>query len=243
MSSNPLASSIRCAQTVSLGGRPVLAPFTLDIAPGRWIAVLGPSGAGKSTLLRAIAGLLPDRVTPDLRGQVAWMAQTDLLAPWLSLIDNLCLGQRLRGEPADTARAAELLRRVGLAENATALPARLSGGMRQRAALARTLLEDRPLVLMDEPFSALDPANRFKLHELAAELLGHRAVLFVTHDPAEAMSLADSVYILHGQPARLELAAEITAPRPRDPLAPEHVAQLRQVQGLLLQAALAPDPA
>ncbi len=234
-------SVIRAERPIHLGRRPLIAPFSLTMAPGRWVAILGPSGIGKSSLLRAIAGLLSQPggkpvLRPDLRGKIAWMAQTDLLAPWLSVAENLCLGQRLRGEALPLERVHELLRRVGLEEAAGLLPARLSGGMRQRAALARTLLEDRPLVLMDEPFSALDPANRRRLHELAAELLGERMVLFVTHDPAEAISLADQIYILQGRPAELHLVAETSGLRPHDPLAAEHVAQLRQVQGRLLAA-------
>ncbi len=233
-----LPSSIHSDSALAFGSQAVLAPFALDLAPGRWIAVLGASGIGKSSLLRALAGLLPQaRVTPDLRGRIAWMAQTDLLLPWLPLLDNLCLGARLRGEIPDTDRARKLLGQVGLAGREDALPATLSGGMRQRAALARTLMEDRPLVLMDEPFAALDLANKRKLHQLSAELLSMRCVIFVTHDPVEALSLADRVYILAGSPARLTLAAEPQGARPRDVLAPEHVDALRAIQASLLTEA------
>lgn len=233
-----LPSSVHSDSALAFGSLAVLAPFALDLAPGRWIAVLGASGIGKSSLLRALAGLLPQaRVTPDLRGRIAWMAQTDLLLPWLPLLDNLCLGARLRGEIADTDRARALLGRVGLAGREDALPATLSGGMRQRAALARTLMEDRPLVLMDEPFAALDLANKRRLHQLSAELLAERCVIFVTHDPVEALSLADRVYILAGAPATLTLAAEPRGARPRDVLAPEHVDALRAIQASLLTEA------
>lgn len=236
-SDSPFAARI-AGGALRYGAHTVLAPYRLEIRAGEWIAVLGPSGVGKSTLLKSLAGLLAENAAPDLRGRVAWMAQTDLLLPWLSLQDNLCLGQTLRGEADDPERARALLARVGLADQAQAWPAQLSGGMRQRAALARTLMEDRPLVLMDEPFSALDPANRLKLHRLAAELLADRAVLFVTHDPAEALSLADRVYILAGAPAELHLVAELNGTRPRDPLAPKHVEQLRRVQAAMMEAAI-----
>jgi len=233
-----LPTSVHSDSALAFGSQAVLAPFALDLAPGRWIAVLGQSGIGKSTMLRALAGLLPQaRVTPDLRGRIAWMAQTDLLLPWLPLVDNLCLGARLRGETADSERARALLGQVGLSGRENSLPATLSGGMRQRAALARTLMEDRPLVLMDEPFAALDLVNKRKLHQLSAELLSQRCVIFVTHDPAEALSLADHVYILAGTPATLTLAAEPSGARPRDVLAPEHVAALRAIQATLLAEA------
>ncbi len=220
------------------GDRTVLAPFSLDLAAGETIAILGASGCGKSTLLRLIAGLLPGQPSP-LAGQVAWMAQQDLLLPWLSLQDNILLGARLRGEVPDLALAQTLLARLGLADRATALPASLSGGMRQRAALARTLMEDRPLVLMDEPFSALDAITRAAMQELASEMLAHRTVLLVTHDPAEACRLADRIFILSGQPASLQQVAELPPAAPRDPLSPPILPVLRSVQAALQKAVAA----
>jgi putative hydroxymethylpyrimidine transport system ATP-binding protein len=150
---------------------------------GSWTCLLGPSGVGKSSLLRLIAGLAPlDRGEVScsdgrpLAGRLAWMGQQDSLLPWLRVRENVILGTRLRGEPADRARARDLLARVGLERQADQLPATLSGGQRQRAALARTLMEDRPVVLMDEPFSALDAITRARLQALAADLLAGRAI-------------------------------------------------------------------
>lgn len=216
----------------------MLAPFALDLAAGETVAILGTSGCGKSTLLRLIAGLLPGPPSP-LVGQVAWMAQQDLLLPWLSLQDNILLGARLRGDVPDLALAQSLLTRLGLADRANALPASLSGGMRQRAALARTLMEDRPLVLMDEPFSALDAITRAAMQELASDMLAHRTVLLVTHDPAEACRLADRIFILSGQPASLQQVAELPQAAPRDPLSALVLPVLRNVQAALQKAVAA----
>jgi len=201
----------------------------MTIPGGRWTCLLGPSGVGKTSLLRLAADLpaegaeIAGRVYADdgapLAGRIAYMAQRDLLAPWASVLDNVLLGPRLRGElrgapgRAYRARAMALLEAVGLADRADARPAELSGGMRQRTALARTLLEDRPVVLMDEPFSALDALTRHRLQALAVDLLAGRTVLLVTHDPLEALRVGHRVEVLTGRPARL-------APAPIEPPGP-----------------------
>ncbi|HUF57377.1 MAG TPA: ABC transporter ATP-binding protein [Thermohalobaculum sp.] len=214
--------------TILFEGRPLFDDIELALVPGGWTCLLGPSGVGKSSILRVFAGLdtggsFRGRVTAadglPVAGRVAFMAQTDLLAPWASVRRNVTLGARLRGERPDAKRAERLIARVGLAQAAEKRPAELSGGMRQRAALARTLMEDRPFVLLDEPFSALDAATRAGMQELAHELLAGRTKLLITHDPAEAARLGDRIHLLsHGG-----LSAPVTLPSPpiRAPDAPE----------------------
>lgn len=175
------------------------------VAPARsWTCLLGESGVGKSTLLRTLAGLIAPlpgaRFTgtdgAPVEGRIAYMAQQDLLLPWLTAADNVALGARLRGETPDAGKVAELLARTGIADRQAAKPGEMSGGERQRVALARTLMEERPIVLMDEPFSALDAITRTQLQDLAFELLADRTVVMVTHDPFEALRLGASIHII-----------------------------------------------
>ena len=196
---------------LSYDGRAVFQDLTLTLQGGEITCLLGPSGVGKSSLLRLIAGLGAKGASGQvsagdgrpLTGRVAFMDQRDLLLPWLDVLANVTLGQLLRGEPVERARAEALLDAVGLQGQAARRPAALSGGMRQRAALARTLMEDRPFVLMDEPFARLDALTRAKVQDLAAKLLAGRTVLLVTHDPWEALRLGHAVLVLAGTPARL----------------------------------------
>ena len=199
--------------------------LTLELGAGEWTCLLGDSGVGKSTLLRIAAGLdagpgdygsrLSDGVQST--GRVALMAQRDALLPWLSALENACLGMRLRGEEAARRRAhaAELLAEVGLEKYRHARPAALSGGMRQRVALVRTLVEDRPIVLLDEPFAALDALNRHWMKDLAARMLAGRTVLHVTHDPLEALRLAHRIVLMEGRPVCLRDEALPPSPPPR----------------------------
>ncbi len=225
LASQSFAVSIDAAR-VAYDGVALFEDLHLTLPARQWTCLLGESGVGKSTLVRLIAGLLPPdsdvTVSCDdglpLPGRVAYMAQQDLLLPWANVLDNVTLGARLREGRANKEtqeRARALLARVGLTESARALPATLSGGMRQRAALVRTLMENRPVVVMDEPFSALDAITRVRLQELAADLLRERTVLLVTHDPLEALRLGDRIHVLIGRPARLAEPMELTGPTPR----------------------------
>ncbi|MDO4644060.1 MAG: ABC transporter ATP-binding protein [Cardiobacteriaceae bacterium] len=174
----------------------VISDLSYTFAGGHWHVILGKSGIGKSTLLRAIASLIPytGKITcssPSL------MAQHDDLLPWLDVKKNVTLGARLRGEKANDKQATQLLEKVGLDAHIHKRPEQLSGGQRQRVALARTLYEKRDLLLMDEPFSAVDAVTRYQLQNLALKLLRNKTVIMITHDPAEALHLADYLYILH----------------------------------------------
>ena len=202
------APGIRIAGRAGIGGTPLFGPLALEIGAGQWTCLLGPSGVGKSTLLRVLAGLAgPVDFTGEIAvdGQTgiplrpAYMAQDDLLFPWLDVLGNTLTGARLRGETPDRARARTIIERTGLSGHVTKRPSELSGGMRQRVALARTLMEDRAVVLLDEPFSALDAGTRAEMQELAAELLAGRTVLLVTHDPAEAARLGHRIAVMTPQ--------------------------------------------
>lgn len=186
-------------------GKLLFENLDLTLTPRCWTCLLGPSGVGKSTLLKLIAGLptggeFDGIIEADdglpVAERIAYMAQVDLLFPWLDVLHNVMLGQSLRGETGDRQRAQELIRQVGLAAHVHKYPRQLSGGMRQRVALARTLMEDTPLVLLDEPFSALDVRTRGEMQALAFDLLQGRTVLLVTHDSTEALRLAQQLLIM-----------------------------------------------
>ncbi|MFN7097875.1 MAG: ABC transporter ATP-binding protein [Gammaproteobacteria bacterium] len=154
-----------------------------------------------------------------LAGRIAYMGQTDLLLPWLNVLDNVLLGSFLRGQRRDIkqqAHALHILESVGLAAEIHHKPATLSGGMKQRVALARTLMEDKPVVLMDEPFSALDAITRYDMQALAAIKLTGKTVLLITHDPWEALRLGHQILVLRGQPATLSQPIMLPTSPPRD---------------------------
>jgi ABC-type nitrate/sulfonate/bicarbonate transport system ATPase subunit len=207
---------------------PVLDGVSLHVAEGEFVALVGPSGSGKSTLLALIAGLdAPTSGELLLRGdararrlgQVGYMPQRDLLLPWRTALDNAIAGLEVRGTPraAARARALALFDTFGLAEFASAYPHALSGGMRQRVAFARSLLASGDLLLLDEPFGALDALTRAGLQRWLLEIWGglRQSCLLVTHDVDEALLLADRVYVFSPRPGRIMLEATVPLERPR----------------------------
>jgi ABC-type nitrate/sulfonate/bicarbonate transport system ATPase subunit len=206
----------------------VLAGVDLSIAAGETVALVGPSGCGKSTLLAVAAGVLdPDagRVRADGRdttgraGSVALMLQRDLLLEWRSVLGNVLLAPELAGRARDARVAARaLLERHGLGGFAEHYPHALSGGMRQRVALVRTLLAERPVLALDEPLAALDTQARLDAQAWLEGALDERAgaALLVTHDVDEAVRLADRVVVLSQRPARVVATVPVPLPRPRD---------------------------
>jgi sulfonate transport system ATP-binding protein len=200
--------------TRAFGERRILDDLDLEIAPGEFVALIGRSGSGKSTLLRALAGLDRDLAGElTVNGTVAVAFQEPRLLPWKRVWANVCLGLRA-DDPRSVADAA--LAEVDLTERAGAWPLTLSGGEAQRASLARALVREPTLLLLDEPFSALDALTRIAMHRLVLRLWAHHgpAVLLVTHDVDEAIALADRVLVLSG--GQIGLACRVEAPRPRD---------------------------
>jgi len=210
-----------------------IAGLDMYIPAGLWTCILGRSGCGKSSLLRQLANLLGNAaqwtgevtIQPpgDSKHQFAYMAQQDLLMPWLSALDNVLLSTQFgslqrptKKTPLQLDKAHSLLKKVGLGSKYNSLPGQLSGGMRQRVALARTLMQERPVVLMDEPFSALDAVTRYRLQNLSCQLLQDKTVVLITHDPQEAIRLANQLYIMQGRPAFAELLATPTSGTPRN---------------------------
>lgn len=224
------------------GRRPVdvLGGVSLSVERHSFVSLVGPSGSGKSTLLRMLAGLVvPDhgslvvegRSVRGEPGHVAFQPQRDALLPWRRVLGNAALGAEVGGvsRAEARARALDLLDRFGLGDFAHAWPAELSGGMRQRVALLRTFLQPRDVLLLDEPFGALDAITRRDLHGWLQHVvaLEPRTVLLVTHDVEEALVVSDRVVVLSHRPARVvtELSVDLPRPRTTDVLAdPEFVA-------------------
>ena len=228
-----------------------LRDFSLQVETGQFVTIIGPSGCGKSTLFNLIVGLdepdageiwLDGSPVPRRAGLFGYMPQRDLLLPWRSVVANASLARELHGVPPERARAAaaELLPLFGLQEFASAYPAALSGGMRQRVALLRTILTDREVLLLDEPFGALDALTRRELQDwlLRAWDQFGRTMLFITHDVAEALYLGDRVIVLSPRPGQVVSDLAVDLPRPRrqsmlaDPGFGRQVARLLQALGV-----------
>ena len=217
-------------KTFHANGRSVraLEDLNLHISGGEFLTLIGPSGCGKSTLFNLIVGLLePDegeiylegKICPDRIGRVSYMPQRDLLLPWRNILDNVIIPLELAGVPRREARrrAQSMLPLFGLEEFASSYPGALSGGMRQRAALQRTMLAEKNILLLDEPFGALDALTR---RELQDWLLGvwrrfGQTVIFITHDVEEAIYLGDRVAVMSPRPGTIVKNVEVPLPRPR----------------------------
>jgi NitT/TauT family transport system ATP-binding protein len=242
MSSTPLLSVRNLGISYQAPGvgqrRWILQGLSLDVQAGEFVTIMGSSGAGKSTLLNVLAQTLRPSAgdilfkgekvggadlpaSPGARRQIGYVTQDDNLLPWKTVWENVMFPLALVGKPSseDEARVRAILERVGLARSHKLYPHQLSGGMKKRASLARTLAYNPPVVLMDEPFGALDAETRAQLQAdlLALWAAEKKTILFVTHDINEAIALGDRVVVLSGSPGRLVLEQEIRIPRPRDP--------------------------
>jgi ABC-type nitrate/sulfonate/bicarbonate transport system ATPase subunit len=229
---DPCLEVRRVSKTFRDGGRPVVALEDVSFAayPGEFVTIIGPSGSGKSTLFNLITGLTqPDsgeiviECESGLKrraGQVGYMPQRDLLLPWRSVLNNVILGPEIDGRSRREARrnARELLPLFGLDGFENVYPDTLSGGMRQRAALLRTFLTGRDVLLLDEPFGALDALTRRELQRWLLEVWARfrKTILFITHDVEEAVFLADRVLVFSARPGRIVKELHVDLPRPRE---------------------------
>jgi ABC-type nitrate/sulfonate/bicarbonate transport system ATPase subunit len=220
---------------------PVLDHVDFHADAGEFVSVIGPSGCGKSTLFKLIAGLeTADSGTVELNGRpldpsshpVAYMPQKDLLLAWRSVLANVTLPLEIAGtkRAAAKARAQAMFPKFGLEGFEEAYPFSLSGGMRQRAALMRTVIQERPLMLLDEPFGALDSLTRTDMQEFLLDVwdeIGH-TIVFITHDIREAIYLSDRIYVMTARPARvrMEVLVDIPRPRPLDVISTPRFAEL-----------------
>ncbi|MEI6709396.1 MAG: ABC transporter ATP-binding protein [Actinomycetota bacterium] len=205
-----------------------LSPLDLDIERGSFVSIVGPSGCGKSTLFNILSGLIqPDNGSISLEdqnvigatGHVGYMLQKDLLVPWRTVLGNITLGARLKGKvgPEDKEQAMGFAQKYGLGEFLHHYPSALSGGMRQRVALMRTLATNHQLLLLDEPFGALDAQTRFEMQQWLLQVWRdtQRTVLFITHDVDEAVFLSDRVLVMSPRPGRVVDDLRVDLPRPR----------------------------
>ena len=211
----------------AFGGLDVLADISLSVGAGEFVSILGPSGAGKSTLFQLLTGaehgegeMFFDGTPLDDHGRhFAFMPQRDALMPWRRILDNATLGLEVQGigRKAARARVAPLFAEFGLAGFEQHFPAQLSGGMRQRAALLRTVVQERDMLLLDEPFGALDALTRAAMQRwLETMWRNHRwTALLITHDVREAVLLSDRIYVLSARPARVVREVAVPLPRPR----------------------------
>jgi ABC-type nitrate/sulfonate/bicarbonate transport system ATPase subunit len=221
---------------VAYGGVQVLDGIDLDVRAGEFVALVGPSGCGKTTLLNLCSGwLTPTSGRVERPAAQRMVFQQDGLFPWLTVEENIALGTRTGSGDDQRRRVAALIALIGLAGFARHYPHQLSGGMRQRAELARALGGETPLLLMDEPFSSLDYLSRMRMRLELARILREqpRTVVLVTHDIEEAAQLADRVLVLSERPARVRAEVSITVPRPREATEPQVVSAMHRILTVL----------
>lgn len=222
--------------TLRYGATEVLSGVSLRVEKGEFVAIVGPSGAGKTTLLNLFSGALaPSQGRIQRAGKTRMVYQADGLLPWLTVRKNIALGVRELPASQREGRVTELLALVGLTDFAQHFPRQLSGGMRQRAELARALAGETDVLLLDEPFSALDYLTRLKLRAELARLLAERpcTTILVTHDIEEAAQLADRILVLSERPATIQQELVLVTPRPRDVTHPEVVSAIHTILGAL----------
>lgn len=219
--------------SVSFGPVSVFADLTLSISRGEFVAVVGPSGCGKTTILNLLSAFTaPTSGTLECNGQVRMVYQHDGLFPWLTVSENILLGLRdVTGEAERKAQLDTMLALIRLEGFANHYPHQLSGGMKQRVELARALAGDSDILLLDEPFSALDYLTRLRMRGELVRMLKERprTVVLVTHDIEEATQLADRVVVLSERPATIQREMSLTSPRPRELTEPEVVSATHEI--------------
>lgn|SRR5699024_3453646 len=210
----------------SFEGKEVLSDVSFSIEDGEFVSLIGPSGSGKSTLFSLIGGIhLPDEgeiyldegLIVGKKGNISYMPQDDALFPWRTILDNVLLGQELQGKQ-EKERAIKMLEKAGLADVIHAYPHQLSGGMKQRASFIRALLSPQNVLLLDEPFSALDEFTRLDMQKWLLDIweADRQSILFITHHIEEALFLSDKIVILTDRPTRVKEIIDIPFARPRD---------------------------
>ena len=228
-------------------GKSIFQKLSIDLKAGEFVSIIGASGSGKSTLFKLVTGLLePDEgeihihgaVSGSRLGKVGYMPQKDLLLPWKTVMDNVLLPLEVSKERTqqNVSEAREWLSRFGLADVEKAYPHELSGGMRQRAAFLRTIMTGKELLLLDEPFGALDSLTKRNMHSWLLNLWGElqKTVLFITHDLEEAILLSDRIYLLKGTGV-MELKVNIPRPRTSDQIYEAEFFEMRKELERLIQ--------
>lgn len=220
----------------SYDDKSLLKSFKVSLPKSTWTSILGPSGIGKTTILRLIAGFIPV-VQLNQQVNISYLPQSELLLPWAKALDNVLIGSKIKASQTNTQKkdykdkAVQIFQKLGLADYMSYYPHQLSGGMKQRIQIARVLLEDADLVLMDEPFSQLDALTRIEVNKFARFCLQGKTVLLVTHDPMEAIRLSDQILVLDGKPANIKDQFFLTESNRHRP---ELIGELYQKLGVVL---------